>query len=161
MNRHILLTALLATVAGIGGAGIGAAIGYQQGRTSVELPPANNYRSIQSAEELDTLIREAAKAPLLIDLRDRKDFEESHIAGFLNISNEGEDPVLDRWIEPHSRNKQIVLICYSGNRSARAFEKLAVMGFVNIVDFTPGYAAYKTWKGEDWKPASGSCNCPE
>jgi rhodanese-related sulfurtransferase len=161
MKRHILLITLLAAAAGIGGASIAAALAFQQGRASVELPPASRYRSIQSAEELDALVREAEKAPLLIDLRDRKDFEESHIAGFLNISNEGEDPVLDRWIEPHSRNRQLVLICYSGNRSARAFEKLVVMGFTNIADFTPGYAAYQTQKGADWKPASGSCNCPE
>lgn len=122
--------------------------------------PAATWRVISNAEELDAAIEAFELTPLLIDLRDRADFEAAHIPEFLNISNEGSEPVLDGWIAGHRRDRPVVLICYGGNRSARAFEKLAILGFTHIIDFSPGYAAYASQKGTGFAPETGTCNCP-
>lgn len=100
-------------------------------------------------------------SPLLIDLRERADFIEGHIPGFINLPYGSDGALLGQWIEPYPRNKPVILICYGGNRSVRAFQQLAIAGFTNITDFTPGYTGYLTQKGDEFIGETGSCDCPE
>lgn len=119
------------------------------------------HRSVRTAAELDALLAQKDRSPILIDLRDRKDFEAGHIPNFLNISNADGGDLLATWITPFKRTKPVILICYGGNRSARAFEQLVLMGFREIADFSPGYAVYSREKGEGYRAETGSCDCPE
>lgn len=120
-----------------------------------------HFQVLSTAAELDAILSQKENSPLLVDLRDRKDFEISHIANFLNFSYDDDGKRLETWITPYKRDKQVILICYAGNRTARAFERLVLMGFRNIIDFSPGYAAYAAEKGSAYAPETGSCNCPE
>lgn len=125
------------------------------------LVPAADYRSLKNAAELDALLGQKKNSTILIDLRDRKDFEEGHIPGAFNIANKVDGSLLATWIKPFPRDKQIVVICYAGNRSARAFELLVLAGFTHVADYSPGYIAYVKEKGESYTGEAGSCNCPE
>lgn len=119
------------------------------------------YRSVTSAEEFDALVAEAEDGALFVDLRDRADYTIGHIARFDNIAWKDDGALLETWIGPHRRNKEVYLICYGGNRSARAFERLVSMGFTKVTDFTPGWTGYAAAKGEDYVPETGDCGCPE
>ncbi len=119
------------------------------------------YRSVTDAAELDALLAEAESGALLVDLRDRADYTLGHAEGFDNIAWKDDGALLGTWIGPHRRDKQIFLMCYGGNRSARAFELLARMGFTRITDYTPGWNGYLAAKGEGYAPETGDCGCPE
>lgn len=122
---------------------------------------ATNHRLLTNAAELDELITEGAGSTLLVDLRDRADFEKGHLPNFLNISWKEDGELFKTWVTPFRRDKQIVLICYGGNRSSRAFQALVLMGFTNITDFSAGYEAYVSQKAGSFIPELGSCDCPE
>lgn len=128
--------------------------------TAVPRDEPIRHGAIRTAAELDALLAQKDRSPILIDLRDRKDFEAGHIPNFLNISNADGGELLATWITPFKRTKPVILICYGGNRSARAFEQLVLMGFREITDFTPGYAAYAKEKGEGYEAETGTCDCP-
>ncbi|HKL86998.1 MAG TPA: rhodanese-like domain-containing protein [Treponemataceae bacterium] len=121
----------------------------------------SQYRVLTQAAELDALLSLKGTYPLLVDLRDNEDFDTAHIANFLNFSFDDGGKRLATWIAPYKKDKPIILICYSGNRSARAFELLVLMGFTHITDFTSGYEAYAIEKGNSFTPEKGSCNCPK
>ncbi len=119
------------------------------------------YRSVSDAAEFDRLIAEAEDGALFVDLRDRQDYVTGHVARFDNIAWKDDGALLETWIAPHRRNKEVYLICYGGNRSARAFERLVSMGFTRVTDFTPGWNGYTAAKGEGYAPETGDCGCPE
>ncbi len=120
-----------------------------------------DYRQFNTAGELDAYLSETGDDAILVDLRDRADFEKGHAPNFLNIAWKDSGELFRTWITPYRRDKPVVLICYGGNRSARAFEALVLLGFTRIADFSPGYAEYAAQKGEGFKPELGSCDCPE
>lgn len=122
------------------------------------------FVAVRDAAELDALVeslRASGDYPLLVDLRDGKDYETAHAPGFLNVPNARDGEPFATWISPYRRDKPVVLMCYGGNRSARAFEHLAVAGFTRVVDFTPGYETYARQRGGDYTPEKGSCDCPK
>lgn len=119
------------------------------------------YRSLTDAAALDDLLAAREAGALLVDLRDRSDYAAAHIEGFDNIAWKDNGELFESWISPHRRDKQVILICYGGNRSSRAFERLAVLGFTKVADFTPGWTGYLAAKGETYVPAAGDCGCPE
>lgn len=140
-----------------------AAIVYAT-RSNLSWGTKSTFRAVSDAAELDSLVaslRASGNYPLLVDLRDGKDYEAGHAPGFLNVPNTREGEPFATWISPYRRDKPIVLICYGGNRSARAFEHLAVAGFTHIIDFTLGYEAYARQRGGLYSPESGSCDCPK
>jgi rhodanese-related sulfurtransferase len=118
------------------------------------------YRTLKSVEDLDSLLALKEERPLLVDLRDRADYDKEHISGFLNIPWDDGGARLEMFIKPYHKRKPVVLICYGGNRSSRAFERLVRMGYKNVVDYAPGYTGYFNEKGAAFTPESGSCNCP-
>lgn len=123
-----------------------------------------SYRPIEDADSFDNAITQLiaeGRNPLLLDLRDRADFEKGHIPFFLNVSNARDGEPLASWIEPYPRTKAVVLICYSGKRSGQARENLLAAGFTDLTEFTPGYAAYATQRGELYLAETGDCDCPE
>lgn len=152
--RAIAIISLLASFAAIAFASRGA----------LPWERAPMYRAVSSAGELDALVsslRASGDSPLLVDLRDGKDYETAHAPGFLNVPNARDGEPFATWIAPYRRDKPVVLMCYGGNRSARAFERLVMAGFTRVIDFTPGYEAYVKQRGEGYSPEAGSCDCPK
>lgn len=142
---------------------LGLLAGYALARAN-DKSPLIQHRALTSSAELTALLQDPSfmkEGPLLIDLRDRKDYEQGHIPGFVNVSNARAGEPLATWITPFRRDKPVILICYAGNRSARAFESLVLSGFTRVVDYTAGYSDYAAGMGEGYSPESGSCDCPE
>ena len=79
---------------------------------------------------------------ILVDVRTPEEFAERHIPGAINIPNEtiGTEEI------PELPNKEqlILVYCRSGNRSKQASEKLAALGYTNIVEF----GGINDWPGD-------------
>ncbi|GGD19643.1 rhodanese-like domain-containing protein [Sinisalibacter lacisalsi] len=89
---------------------------------------------------------------LLLDIRERDEFARAHIAGSLNVPR-GILESAAEWdyaeTEPAlvtARDKPVVIICRSGNRSALAAEVLEQMGFENVRSVKLGI---KGWNDAD------------
>ena len=70
---------------------------------------------------------------IILDVRTPEEFADRHIPHAHNIPNEtiGTEDI------PELANKEqlIMVYCRSGNRSKQASEKLAALGYTNIVEF--------------------------
>lgn len=78
-------------------------------------------------------IMDSNEGYIIIDVRTKEEYIEGHIPGAINIDNES---IID--VEPEQltdKNQMILIYCRSGNRSKQAAEKLANMGYTNIVEF--------------------------
>ncbi|SMH46407.1 rhodanese-like domain-containing protein [Maritimibacter sp. HL-12] len=89
---------------------------------------------------------------LLLDIRERDEFARAHVAGSLNVPR-GILESAAEWdyaeTEPAlvtARDKPVVIICRSGNRSAFAAETLLQMGFTDVRSVKLGI---KGWNDAD------------
>lgn len=102
--------------------------------------PENSYRQI-SQEEAAKLMQEQSDY-ILLDVRTQAEYAQAHIPGAICIPNEtigtGEIPELP------GKDQLILVYCRSGNRSKQAAEKLAQLGYTNIVEF----GGINSWTGE-------------
>jgi len=98
------------------------------------------YRQI-NMEEAITMMEEAS-GYIILDVRTPEEFAEKHIPGARNIPNEtiGTEEIP----ELPDKNQLILVYCRSGNRSKQASEKLAALGYTNIVEF----GGINDWPGE-------------
>ena len=98
------------------------------------------YRQITMDEAIAMMASESNY--IILDVRRADEFAEKHIPGAINVANEsiGTEEI------PELPNKgQLILVyCRSGNRSKNAAQKLANLGYTNIVEF--GGIIY--WPGE-------------
>ena len=103
-------------------------------------PEESTYRQI-TAEEAAAMMEEES-GYLILDVRTAEEYSEKHIPDAVNIPNESigaEDlPALP------DKNQLILVYCRSGNRSKQASEKLAALGYTNIVEF----GGINSWPGE-------------
>lgn len=79
---------------------------------------------------------------VILDVRTQAEYEENHIPGAICIPNETigtEQPE-----ELPDLNQRILVYCRSGNRSKQASQKLADMGYTNILEF----GGIIDWPGE-------------
>lgn len=99
-----------------------------------------SYRQI-SMDEAITMMEETS-AYVILDVRTPEEFAEKHIPNAINIPNEtigtAEIPGLP------DKDQLILVYCRSGNRSKQASQKLADMGYTNIVEF----GGINNWPGE-------------
>ena len=90
-----------------------------------------------SVNELKNLVDQKADFQL-IDVREEHEFEEANLNGILIPMGE----VLDR-VNEISRDKQVVVHCRSGKRSATIISALeAQHGFTNLYNLKGGILAY-------------------
>lgn len=79
---------------------------------------------------------------IILDVRTPEEYSEVHIPDAVNIPNEvigkGDIPELP------DKDQLILVYCRSGNRSKQASEKLAGLGYTNIVEF----GGINNWPGE-------------
>ena len=69
---------------------------------------------------------------IVLDVRTLQEYETGHIIGALNLPNE------DIWEEPEilpDMEQTILVYCRSGNRSKQAAQKLADLGYENVLEF--------------------------
>ena len=79
---------------------------------------------------------------IILDVRTAEEFAEGHIPGAINIANE--DILETEPVELPDKEQVIYIYCRSGNRSKQAAEKLALMGYTNIIEF----GGIIDWTGE-------------
>ena len=88
---------------------------------------------------------------LLLDVREPYEFEAMHIAGSLNVPRgilesacewdyEETEPVLVT-----ARDREIVVVCRSGNRSVLAAHVLQVLGYKDVVSLQTGLRGWKDY----------------
>ena len=70
---------------------------------------------------------------IIVDVRRQDEFESGHIPGAICIPNESIDKTPPA--ELADKNQEIFVYCRSGRRSKEAAQKLANMGYTNIVEF--------------------------
>lgn len=106
---------------------------------------AGGMRKVDSAGLLD-----AQKAGAqVVDVRTPGEYQMGHIKGSINVSVSEIRSAAASW----NRDKEYVLYCASGARSADAQAVMQDMGFKNVADLTGGVSA---WTGELEQGASTS-----
>ena len=97
------------------------------------------YRQISMEEAVSIMEQESGY--LILDVRTEGEYREKHIPGAINIPNESigtaDIPQLP------DKEQMILVYCRSGNRSKQASEKLAALGYSNVVEF----GGINSWPG--------------
>lgn len=103
-------------------------------------PKTTGYRQVTTEEAVN--IMQTEKNYVILDVRTAQEFASGHIPGAVLLPNETigtEDiPLLP------DKDQLILVYCRSGNRSKQAAEKLAQLGYTNIVEF----GGINSWTGE-------------
>lgn len=127
------------TISAIGGAD-GPTTVFLTGKIGGEDQMAYKQITIEEAKEIfDT---DADGSYIILDVRRTDEFAGGHIPGAINVANESigaEAPT-----ELPDRDQVIYVYCRSGNRSKQASEKLAALGYKNIIEF----GGILDWTGE-------------
>ena len=98
------------------------------------------YRRV-SADEAARMMK-IERDYIILDVRTAEEFADGHIPGAVNIPNE---EIGTAEIAKLPNKSQLILVyCKSGRRSKLAAEKLAKLGYTNIVEF----GGILDWKGE-------------
>lgn len=98
------------------------------------------YRQISAAQAAELMTSQTDY--IILDVRTEKEYGQAHIPGAICIPNETiGDTQIDRLPD---KNQLILVYCRSGNRSKQASEKLAKLGYTNIVEF----GGILDWPGE-------------
>ena len=97
------------------------------------------YRQV-SGEEAMAIMEEESNY-IILDVRTPEEFQEKHIPGAVNIPNE---TIGSSEVPGLPEKAQLILVyCRSGNRSKQASEKLAALGYTNIIEF----GGIRDWPG--------------
>lgn len=98
---------------------------------------------------------------LLLDIREREEFDKAHIAGSLNVPR-GILEAAAEWDYPETvaelveaRQRPVIVICRSGNRSALAALVLREIGFSDVYSMKLGV---RGWNDADLPLDDGSSN---
>lgn len=104
------------------------------------IPAKNTYRRVSMDEAMELM--ETEKDYLILDVRTAEEYAVGHIPNALLLPNEtiGTEPIS---LLP-DKDQLILVYCRSGNRSRQAAEKLAKLGYTNIVEF----GGIISWPGE-------------
>lgn len=100
----------------------------------------NSYRQVSMDEAIAIMNEQSGY--IILDVRRADEFAGGHIPGAINIPNESigtnEIPELP------DKDQMILVYCRSGRRSKEASQKLADLGYTNIVEF----GGILDWPGE-------------
>ena len=99
-----------------------------------------SYRQV-SMDEAITMMEEES-GYIILDVRTPEEFADKHIPGAVNIPNE--TITAEEIPELPDKDQLILVYCRSGNRSKQASEKLAALGYTNVVEF----GGINSWPGE-------------
>ncbi len=93
-----------------------------------------------TVEELHERIQKG-DAPVMIDVREPYEWEVQHLDNVKKIQLNQLPMKLDELTDV--KDKEVVMICRSGNRSGRATEFLKQQGFANVRNLKGGMKAWK------------------
>ena len=101
---------------------------------------SSSYKTISSAEAQQMI--EDNKDALILDVRTAAEYESGHIPNAVNLSNED---IQGGKVDSLKDKSQLIMVyCRSGNRSRQAAQKLAELGYTNVVDF----GGIQSWQGD-------------
>lgn len=92
-----------------------------------------------TAQGLRERLIAASEQPLVVDVREPDEFEAAHIAE-AKLAPLG---TVVKDLEGVDRNREIVLVCRSGRRSAKAYELLAAQGFRRLENMEGGMLSWE------------------
>ena len=100
----------------------------------------DSYRRISMDEAVAMMEQESGY--IILDVRTPAEFAEKHIPNAINVPNEtiGTDEIS----QLPDKDQLIMVYCRSGRRSKEASEKLAALGYTNIIEF----GGIIDWEGE-------------
>lgn len=101
----------------------------------------NENVKLVEAKEFSTQI-ETAASPQILDVRTPQEFNEQHIANATNIDWNGTS--FEQQVQQLDKDKTVYVYCKSGVRSAKASDKLAEMGFTDIVELDGGITKWNS-----------------
>ena len=101
---------------------------------------SSSYKTISSKEAQQMI--EDNKDALILDVRTVAEYESGHIPNAVNLSNE--DIQAGKVDSLKDKSQLIMVYCRSGNRSRQAAQKLAELGYTNVVDF----GGIQSWQGD-------------
>ncbi len=101
---------------------------------------SGSYKTISSKEAQQMI--EEHKDALILDVRTAAEYESGHIPNAINLSNE--DIQAGKVDSLKDKSQLIMVYCRSGNRSRQAAQKLAELGYTNVVDF----GGIQSWQGD-------------
>ena len=101
---------------------------------------SSSYKTISSKEGQQMI--EEHKDALILDVRTAAEYESGHIPNAVNLSNE--DIQAGKVDSLKDKSQLIMVYCRSGNRSRQAAQKLAELGYTNVVDF----GGIQSWQGD-------------
>ncbi|TDS19264.1 rhodanese-related sulfurtransferase [Maribacter caenipelagi] len=96
----------------------------------IESKPISEFTSFDESKEI------------LLDVRTPAEFEAGCIVGAINIDWFSDD--FNQQIQDIDKNKKIFVYCKMGGRSLKSQERLAALGFKNVVNLEGGYDAYSS-----------------
>ncbi len=91
---------------------------------------AMTYEQISPQEAKERI--DAKKDVLILDVRTQEEYDSGHIKNAVCLPNE--DIISEPGILP-DKDQEILVYCRSGNRSKQAAQKLADMGYENVLEF--------------------------
>ncbi len=99
-----------------------------------------------------TELLETDHPPLLLDIREPYEFDKLHIQGAVNVprgiletaSEYGYDETVPELV--NARNKEIVVICRSGNRSVLAAYTMQILGFHHVKSLKTGVKGWNEFE---------------
>ena len=101
---------------------------------------SGSYKTISSTEAQQMI--EDNKDAFILDVRTAAEYESGHIPNAINLSNE--DIQAGKVDSLKDKSQLIMVYCRSGNRSRQAAQKLAELGYTNVVDF----GGIQSWQGD-------------
>lgn len=107
---------------------------------------------VQEIMPWDLVERLAANSPLLLDIREPYEFDAMHVAGSLNVPRGILETACEYGYEETvprlaaAREREIVLICRSGNRSILAAWVMQQMGYRNVYSLKTGLRGWNDFE---------------
>jgi molybdopterin/thiamine biosynthesis adenylyltransferase/rhodanese-related sulfurtransferase len=106
-------------------------------------------REIHEISAADAAERLAAEPrPVLLDVRERDEYEQGFIPGAVLIPRGNLESRIDN--AAPDRSAPVIIYCAAGNRSAYAAKTLGELGYTDVVSLIGGYSGWKQ-NGYEWK----------
>lgn len=107
---------------------------------------------IQEIFPWDLVEKLAESRPLIIDLREPYEFDALHIEGSINVPRGILESACEFDYEEtvpelaHARDKEVILVCRSGRRSALAALVMQEMGYGNVISLKTGLRGWNEFE---------------
>ena len=99
-----------------------------------------NYRQVSMQEAINIINTQTGY--VILDVRTQAEYETAHIPGAICIPNESIGAEAPAALP--DKGQMILVYCRSGNRSKQASEKLAKLGYTNVLEF----GGIRDWPGD-------------